>query len=126
MLKTMTGVVLSAALALAAANAVAADAGKGKRVFNKCRACHKLEAGKKGVGPDLAGIVGRDIAAADGYGYSDGMKAFAGEHGSWTPEALTMFLSDPKGTVSGTKMSFAGLKKAEDIENLIAYFESLN
>ena len=59
------------------------DAKAGKRVFAKCRACHKLEAGKHGVGPSLHNIVGREVAAADGFTkYSKAMKAF-GEGKTW-------------------------------------------
>ena len=125
MIRTMTAAALAATLAFSAGTALAGDAAAGKKVFNKCRACHKLEAGKKGVGSHLDGVVGRDIASVDGYKYSKGMQAFGGEHGAWTPELLTTYLANPKGVVKGTKMSFAGLKKDADIANVIAYLESL-
>ena len=38
---------------------VASDEGKGRRVFNKCRACHSLTAGISKIGPSLNGIIGR-------------------------------------------------------------------
>ena len=47
-----------------------ADTGKGAKVFGKCKACHKLEDGANGTGPHLYQVVDRDVAAADGYGYS--------------------------------------------------------
>ena len=48
----------------------AADTGKGERVFNKCKACHVLEDGQNGVGPHLYDVVGRDVGAVEGFGYS--------------------------------------------------------
>lgn len=101
----------------------AADAGKGAGVFRKCSACHKLEAGANGTGPYLYGVVGREIGAADGFGYSDTLASMGGE---WTPEALSGFLENPKGWAPGTSMAFAGLKKIEDRANLIVYLDSLD
>lgn len=100
-----------------------ADAAAGEKVFGKCKACHKLD-GTDGTGPHLNGVVGRAVGSVGGFGYSDAMHAHAGEAPDWTPEALEEFLADPKGVVSGTKMSFAGLKKVEDRANLIAYLET--
>ncbi|MEM6940679.1 MAG: cytochrome c family protein [Pseudomonadota bacterium] len=98
----------------------AADPGKGESVFRKCSACHKLN-GEDGVGPHLNGVVGRDIAQVDGFGYSG---ALAGLDQAWTPENLYGFLLNPKGWAPGTSMGFAGLKKAEDKANVIAYLQS--
>ncbi|GGH27184.1 Cytochrome c2 [Cribrihabitans marinus] len=95
-----------------------ADPAKGERVFKKCSACHKLEKGANGTGPYLYGVVGREVAAADGFGYSDAMASHEGE---WTPEQLDAFLAKPSDVVPGTSMSFAGLKKQDDRVNLIAY-----
>ena len=99
-----------------------ADAEKGAKVFSKCKACHKLDEGANGTGPSLYAIVGKDIAAMDGYGYSD---ALLGIDGAWTPEELQAFLENPKGYAPGTKMGFAGLKKPTDRANLIAYLETV-
>ena len=101
----------------------AADVGKGEKVFKKCSACHKAEDGVNSTGPYLYGVVGRDIAAVDGFGYSGAM---AGVDGDWTPERLSEFLEKPSDYISGTSMSFAGLKKAADRVNLIAYLDSLD
>ncbi|SNT76474.1 c-type cytochrome [Paracoccus seriniphilus] len=100
-----------------------ADPAKGEKAFGKCKACHKLD-GNDGVGPHLNGVVGRNVASVDGFSYSDAMHAHADEAPQWTPEALQEFLTNPKGVVKGTKMSFAGLKKPEDRANLIAFLET--
>ena len=107
------------------APAAAADAAKGKRVFTKCRACHKLVEGKHGVGPSLHGVVGRAIATADGYKkYSKAMSAF-GEGKVWSEELLSEYLENPKGVVKGTRMAFPGLKKPEQRADVIAYLKSV-
>ncbi len=95
-----------------------ADAAKGASSWSKCRACHALEEGKNGVGPYLAGIMGRDVAAASGFGYSDALKAI---EGSWTAEQMDAWLTDPKSFAPGNKMTFAGIRSPEERANLIAY-----
>ena len=101
----------------------AADAGKGEKVFKKCQACHKVDPGVNVTGPTLYGVVGRDIASVDGFGYSG---ALAGLDGDWTAEKLSDFLAKPSGFAPGTTMSFSGLKKVGDRVNLIAYLDGLD
>ncbi len=101
----------------------AADPEKGARVFRKCTACHKLEDGANGTGPYLYAIVDRPVASAKGFtGYSAAMQAHGG---NWTPEALDAFLERPNAYISGTSMSFAGLRKPEERADLIAYLQTI-
>ena len=100
----------------------AADIGKGEKVFGKCKACHKLEDGANGTGPHLFNTVNRDKGSIEGFGYST---TLAEMEGSWGYEELNAFLTNPKGYVKGTKMSFSGLKKDADRANLIAYLETI-
>ena len=103
-----------------------ADVDKGAKVFKKCAACHTTEeGGKNKVGPNLFGIVGRQPASVDGFKYSDAMQGFA-EGNSWDTDTLNAFLTKPKDAVSGTSMSFAGLKKDKDRANLIGYLQGLS
>ncbi|SMX45109.1 c-type cytochrome [Actibacterium lipolyticum] len=99
----------------------AADAGKGEKVFAKCKACHKLEDGANGTGPTLYGIVGRGVGAIGDFRYSGALSEAADV---WTAENLNGFLASPKGFAPGTSMSFSGLKKVEDRANLIAFLQS--
>jgi len=99
----------------------AADPGKGERVYRKCAACHKLEEDANSTGPYLYNVVGRDVAAAQGFGYSGAMTAHGGV---WDAEHLNEFLIKPSGLIPGTSMSFAGLKDVEDRVNLIAYLNT--
>ena len=99
-----------------------ADPDKGKKIFSKCKACHKVEDGANGTGPHLFNVVGRDIGGEPGYEYSGAMASFEGD---WTVENLNAFLIRPASYINGTKMSFAGLKKEMDRANLIKYLETL-
>ena len=95
----------------------AGDPGSGEKVFNKCKACHKVD-GNDATGPHLNGVVGREIGAVAGFNYSGALQQ-AGV--AWTPEILFAFLENPKGVAPGTSMSFAGLNKETDRADLIAY-----
>jgi len=101
----------------------AADAGKGERVFNKCKACHVLEDGQNGVGPHLYDVVGRDVGSVDGFGYSGALGEAADV---WSAENLFAFLENPAGYAPGTSMGFAGLGKPEDRANVIAYMDQVD
>lgn len=97
----------------------------GEKVFKKCAACHKLgEGAKNGTGPVLNGIVGHAAGAVEGFKYSKPMADMAAGGLIWDDAALQAFLENPKGFMKGTKMSFAGLKKAEDRAAVIAYLSS--
>jgi cytochrome c len=98
-----------------------ADPAAGESQFRKCAACHKLD-GTDGVGPHLNGVMGRDVASVDGFGYSDAM---ASHEGDWTPEEIFHFIENPRGYVPGTAMAFAGIKPADDRADLIAYLQAL-
>lgn len=96
------------------------DPAAGKKVFNKCKACHVVDEEKNRVGPHLVGIVGRSVGAADGFKYSDAML----ESGVvWDEATIAAYLADPKGYIEGNKMVFVGLKKESDIADVIAYLK---
>lgn len=123
----MTKVKLFAAavlFGLAASPAVAMDAEAGAKVFKKCAACHVADEAKNKVGPHLLGIVDRPVAAVEGFKYSKGMMAFAEGDKVWDEETLAAYLAKPRAVVKGTRMAFAGLKKDEDLANVIAYLKS--
>ena len=105
-------------------SANAGDAEKGKKVFNKCKACHGIdEGGKNKLGPNLWNMVGAPIAAVEGYKYSKALTAYAEEAGNWNEENLDAWLKKPKDLVRKTKMIFPGLKKEADRADLIAYLK---
>jgi cytochrome c len=99
-----------------------ADAGAGKAVSAKCEACHDLSPAKTTkIGPELYGVVDRPRASVAGFSYSGAMKA---KGGNWTYDELFKFLKSPGAYVPGTKMTFAGLPRAEDRINLIAFLRT--
>ncbi|WP_371169487.1 c-type cytochrome [Aliiroseovarius sp. 2305UL8-7] len=100
-----------------------ADVAKGEKVWGKCKACHKLEDGANGTGPNLYAIVDRPIASVQGFNYSDALAGLSSE--SWDIDALNEWLHKPKEFAPGNKMTFSGLKKETDRANLIAYLQTI-
>lgn len=116
---------VAAITALSAPAFAEGDAEKGERVFKKCQACHQVgESAKNRVGPILNGVVDRHAGAIEDFKYSKAM-AEAGEEGLiWTHENIAEYLKNPRDFVPGNKMTFAGLRKDDDIANVIAYLET--
>ena len=101
--------------------ALADDAVVGQRDFSRCAACHAAEPGKNGIGPSLAGVVGRSSGSVPDYSYSPAMK---NAHVTWDAATLDKFLANPQGVVHGTKM-FVNVPDAAARANVIAYLATL-
>jgi cytochrome c len=116
--RLITGTALAFALAT---TAVAQDVTAGEKTFNVCRACHEIGDGAKNeVGPALNGVVGRKSGSYPGYNYSDANK---NSGLIWDEATLQEYLKNPKAKVPGTKMLFPGLKRDDDIVNVIAFLK---
>ena len=105
----------------------AGDPALGAAVFKKCQSCHQVgDQAKNRVGPQLNDIFGRTAGGLEGAKYSKSMIR-AGQDGLiWSEETLDKFLETPKSLVAKTRMSFRGLKDAEDRANLIAYLRAFS
>lgn len=121
----LTIIAFTAAAAIAGPALAEGDAAAGEKVFNKCKACHTVEEGKNKVGPSLHAVIGRAPASVEGFKYSKGMEEFASDH-VWDEETLSAYLEKPRDVVKGTKMAFAGLKKPDDREDVIAYLKQFS
>ncbi|MDO6964297.1 c-type cytochrome [Rhizobium alvei] len=115
--------IAGAALSLAGAAHADGDAKAGATVFKKCMACHTATEAKNKVGPALVGVVGRKVATEAGFKYSPAMIEYGADGKVWDEANLTAYLADPKKAVPKNKMAFVGLKKPEDIVNVITYLK---
>jgi len=101
-----------------------ADMKRGENSAKKCQACHTFNKGGRNlVGPNLWGVVGRQRASEPGFNYSGAMKA---KGGNWTIEDLNQFITNPRGFIPGTNMSFAGIPRGTDRADVITYLNSLS
>ena len=111
-------------LLLAPTLAHAQDAAAGEKVFkSQCSICHAVAAGKNMVGPSLSGIVGRKSGTVTGFRFTDANKN-AGL--TWDSATLDRYLANPRGTVPGTTMTYAGVKADQQRADLIAYLSTLH
>lgn len=115
---------LAGLAAFATAAMADGDAAKGEKSFNKCKACHSAEDATNKVGPYLKGVVGRAVASAGGFNYSEAMKAFGATGAVWDIANLNSYMENPKAFVAGNKMTFAGIKKEDERENIIAFLKT--
>ncbi|MFO1012378.1 MAG: cytochrome c family protein [Caulobacteraceae bacterium] len=115
----MTPEARTAALAALPAPYNTADIENGQRKFALCRSCHTInQGGANMTGPNLHGVFGRKAGSLAGFNYSDAVKA-AGF--TWDGPHLDQWLTDPRGFMPGTRMTFAGLRDPKDRTDLIAY-----
>jgi cytochrome c len=115
----VTGLILACGLAQGAC--ADCDVEAGKRVFNKCGACHSLDEGAQMMGPSLHGLMGRTAGKVEGFAYSVAMEE---ADFTWNAETLSAFLEQPMQYLPGTSMPFAGLKRAEQRQAIVCLFEN--
>ena len=101
----------------------AADVAKGEAQFKKCTACHTVnKGGANTTGPNLWGVLGGAIGKhSPGFPYSP---ALAGKGGNWDWESMSQWIKSPRDFAPGTKMTFAGIGKAEERAHLLAYLNA--
>jgi cytochrome c len=118
-----TGLIVVAGL-FTAFPAAAGDPAHGRSVFAaQCSVCHSTARnGPAIVGPSLFGVVGRPAASVAGFAYSSGMKASGI---TWSDERLRTYLPAPRQAVPSTKMAYGGVKNPAQLEDLIAYLDTL-
>jgi len=99
----------------------ASDPARGKElVAKRCSGCHDPDKNKEG--PHLRGVYGRTAGKAEGFNYSEGMKAatFA-----WDEQSLNRWLTDSETVVKDNDMAFR-LADPLEREDVIAYLKSLS
>ena len=117
---------------VAASAAPAGDPESGKKVFRKCAACHVIDSAANKLGPSLKGILGRTAGSVDGFKYSKAFQAANDMGLKWTDDAVKAFVADPKDFVKDkigadkgrTRMAFPGLRKEQDVEDLLAFMKA--
>jgi cytochrome c len=98
-----------------------ADLGNGEAKFALCASCHtNTEGGADMTGPNLWGIFGRKAGTKPGFSYSDDMKA-AGW--TWDADRINSWITNPRGVLAGTKMTYIGMADPKDRTDLIAYLK---
>ena len=112
-------IALSAQEYLAVAPYKDANRSRGERQAQICKACHSLDReGPNMIGPALYGFFGTQVGVRSGFEYSAGLR---NANFVWTPEALNAWLAQPGRFLPGNRMTFAGVLRQGDRDDLIAY-----
>jgi cytochrome c len=100
------------------------DPKRGQGSAKVCLACHTFAKGEPNkVGPNLWGVVGRKRDSEPGFNYSAAMKA---KGGSWTWDELNKFLTNPRGYIPGTAMTFSGFSRESQRADVINFLHTLS
>jgi cytochrome c len=118
MMKTLLLVMAASVLANGLAHA---DAKRGEKLFEECRACHTLEPNASSVGPDLHGVIGRKAASREDFRYSPALKKSGI---TWSRQSLDAYIADPQKAVPANRMPYGGMPEAKDRADLIDYVEA--
>ncbi len=110
----------------AAAFALEGNVENGAKVFKKCAACHNIETQQNKIGPTLSGVIGRTAGTFAGFNYSKAMVAAGAAGLVWTEAELAAYLPAPKAKVPGTSMAFIGVKKEQELADVIAYIKTFS
>jgi cytochrome c len=113
-------VIVSSLAIFVAQAAIAQDAVRGEKLFAECRACHGLEPGASGIGPDLHGVFGRKAGSLESFRYSPALKRSGI---TWTAKTLDAYIADPQQAVPQNRMPYAGMPDAGDRMDLIRYLQ---
>jgi len=102
------------------------DAEVGASIFNRdCSFCHQIgpDANNR-VGPQLNRIYDRGAGSIDGYSYSNGLRRMGVDGLVWTYETLDAYIANPRALVSGTRMSYRGLRDEDARHDLLAFLRA--
>jgi cytochrome c len=123
------------AAVLLSSPALAADAAKGEADFKKCKSCHAITAADgtevvKGgkTGPNLWGVIGRQIGTYPDFKYGDSIVAAGADGSVWDEASIAAYLVDPAAFLkektgdagAKSKMTFKLAKGGEDMAAYLA------
>jgi len=116
--------ILAAVTATSLGTAQAQDVANGEHSFGKCAPCHSIGPGAQNkVGPELNGLDGRHSGIAPDFNYSAANK---NSGIVWIEAAFKEYIKSPQAMIPGTKMTFAGIKNDQEINDLWAYIKQFD
>lgn len=97
----------------------------GEAAWRQCRTCHNVGDGARhAVGPHLNGVYGAPVGAQEGFRYSPVLTEAGADGMVWDNATLDAFLENPRAHLPRNRMSFNGVRDADERQGLIAYIAS--
>ena len=103
---------------LFASTAHAQNVQHGQKLFEECAACHSTERGVNGLGPSLAGVLGRKAGENPEFRYSPALRRSGI---TWTAATLNDYIADPQKVIPDNRMPYSGMPDAANRADLLAY-----
>jgi cytochrome c len=118
--RAMVGVALAVATGPAAWASSAAEV---PEAAEACLSCHAYQPGEPELeGPTLWGVVGRRIAGAPDYIYSDALRS---KQGHWDRATLDRFLASPQEFAPGVNMTSGAVRNEAERKVVLDFLETL-
>ena len=112
----LISILAAIAIAASASAAPAQDVANGEHSFGKCAPCHS-------IGPELDGLDGRHSGTAPNFNYSDANK---NSGIVWNEATFKGYIKSPQAMIPGTKMTFAGIKNEQEINDVWDYIKQFD
>ena len=94
---------------------------KENREVEVCLACHTVDK-TNGLGPSLAGVIGRTAGSVPSFRYS---RAMRNARIVWDERTLDAYLADPQKVIPGNAMPFAGMADSRKRSEVIEFLKTL-
>ena len=121
MMKRSSVVFVLAFTSVTAKEAVTGNLGRGERDFRACASCHSLTPDHNMTGPSLAGVIGRKAGTLGSFQrYSEALKSSGV---TWDEPTLDAWLEKPEAFIPGSRMTFPGIRDAQDRADIVAYLK---
>jgi cytochrome c len=103
------------------------DPERGAQLYSQCSGCHEVGQGAENrIGPHLNGVFGRRAGAFEDFNYSRSLERAGNDGLVWDLVTLDAYIQNPRILVSGTRMSFRGLKEQQDRDDVLAYLRQFS
>ena len=92
----------------------------------KCKGCHTFDqGGKNGVGPNLFGIMGKQMGSVEGFSYGGYLTSQNAAGATWDEASMRAWIKDSKGVAGGDTKMMSQKMDGKKADKVIAFLNGL-